>query len=155
MKLTISEESPRSADIVQLLETHLAFAETVTPAGHVHALDLEALDAAEMSFFAAREDDMLLGIGALRRLDADRAEIKSMHTTERARGRGIGRMVLDHLMATAVQEGITWLGLETGTYDAFAPARNLYATAGFEPCPPFSDYSDNPFSVCMSRRIDD
>ena len=148
--ITIAAEDPIAPDIVALFETHLAFAYEVTPKDHVHALDIEALRVSEIVFCAARGDGELLGVGAIRDLGDGRGEIKSMHTAAAARGRGVGRQMVEHLLDVAREQQMRWVGLETGTYDAFAAARSLYASLGFEVCPPFEDYTDNPHSVCMS-----
>lgn len=153
MELVITKESPRTADVVALLETHLAFAAGQSPAEHVHALDLDGLCHPSVSFFTARRDGELLGVGALKLLEPGRAELKSMHTTAAARGQGVGRALVEHLTAHAHQRGCHWLGLETGTGEAFAPAHRLYATAGFTDCEPFGSYTRNPWSRCMARTL--
>lgn len=154
MSVVIRPEVPSDPEVVKLLEAHLAFSRATSPADHVHALDLDGLSECVVQFFAAREDGELLGIGALRELGGGRAEIKSMHTTSPARGRGVGRSLLEHLVTTASDRGITWLGLETGSMDEFAPARSLYRSAGFSECEPFDHYTRNPFSTCMSMTLD-
>jgi putative acetyltransferase len=150
MDLDIAPADPRAEDVRALLAAHLAFAREVTPADHVHALDLDGLLDPNVTFFAARDEGRLMGVGALKRLDDDHAEIKSMHTAAAARGRGVAGAMVDHLVATAAARGHRRVSLETGTYGAFAPARALYARAGFVPCPPFADYTDNPYSTCMT-----
>jgi putative acetyltransferase len=102
---------------------------------------------------SAREAGRLLGVGALKRLDADHAEIKSMHTTASARGRGVGAAVLDHLLAEARAAGHARVSLETGTMQEFEAARRLYASRGFEPCAPFGGYPVDPSSTCMTRLL--
>lgn len=152
MSVLIAAEDPRQADVIALLETHLAFAREVTPEGHVHALDVDALAIPEITFCCARDSadaDRLLGVGAIRSFGDGRGEIKSMHTASAARGRGVGRAMVEHLLGVARDLGIVWVGLETGTYPAFDAARSLYASIGFTDCPPFADYTDNPHSVCM------
>lgn len=151
MSVFIATEDPRRPDIVALLETHLAFAHDVTPEGHVHALDVDALATPDITFCAARAagDGSLLGVGAIRVLGDGRGEIKSMHTAAAARGRGIGRAMVEHLLGVARDLDMAWVGLETGTYPAFEAARTLYTSMGFTECPPFADYTDNPYSVCM------
>jgi len=148
--VVIAAEDPRRADVVALLETHLALMRRISPPGHVHALDLERLAAPEVTFLTARLDADLLGVGALKELRGSRAEIKSMHTTEAARGRGVGRRLVEHLLGLAHERGLRWIGLETGTQPAFEAARSLYATFGFATCEPFGDYTANPYSTCMS-----
>ena len=149
--LVIARDDPAAPDVQELLRRHLAFAHEHSPPEDVYALDSEtlALDIG-VKFFSARLQGELLGVGALRRLDASHAEIKSMHTSAAARGRGVGRAMLEHLLAVARDAGYQRVSLETGTMAAFAPARALYASAGFTPCPPFGDYRVSPNSVCMT-----
>jgi putative acetyltransferase len=146
----ISPEDPRVEDVRVLLERHLAFSHEVTPPGHVHALDVDGLVDPAVAFFAARQEGLLLGIGALRRLDATHAEVKSMHTAEAARGQGVGRAIVEHLLTVATMGEYRRVSLETGTMEAFSPARALYTSVGFVPCEPFGDYTSNPNSTCMT-----
>ena len=150
----ISLDDPRASDVRALLERHLAFANDHSPPEDVHALDLDGLLQPDISFFSLRVDGELLGIGALRMLDDDHAELKSMHTAEEARGRGVGRTMVEHLLAIARGRGVRRVSLETGTPAVFAPARALYARVGFEECEPFGSYGDSPFSVCMTLQLD-
>jgi putative acetyltransferase len=133
-----------------LLERHLDFAHEQSPPEDVYALDASGLVADNIAFFSIRADGRLLGVGALRLLDDKHAEIKSMHTVASARGRGVGRAMLQHLLAVARSRGCIRVSLETGTMAAFEPARRLYETAGFAPCAPFADYRSSPHSVCMT-----
>jgi len=151
--VVIAEDDPRRPDVTALLERHLAFAHDVTPEGHVHALDVERLVDPSVTFFSARRDDELLGVGALRELDPVHGEVKSMHTTPAARRQGVGRAMVEHLLEVARARAYERVSLETGTYEAFAPARALYAAIGFVPCPPFGDYTSNPHSVCMTLAL--
>jgi putative acetyltransferase len=150
---TIAPDNPRAGDVRALLDLHLAFANEHSPPEDVHALDLDGLLAPDISFFSCRTKGELLGIGALKMLDARHAELKSMHTVAAARGRGIARAMVDHLLGVARARGVERVSLETGTMDAFAPARSLYTQAGFEPCEPFGDYWVSPYSVCMTRLL--
>src|SRR4030081_3362947 len=100
--LVISTDDPRVDDVRALLERHLAFAREVTPPAGVHAVDVAALLDPRITFFSARLDGKLLGVGALKQLDASHAELKSMHVAEDARGQGVGRALVDHLLAVAV-----------------------------------------------------
>lgn len=153
MDLVIAQESPRSVDVVALLEAHLAFAASQSPPEHVHALDLDGLCHPSVSFFAARRAGELLGVGALKLLDPGRAELKSMHTAVSSRGQGVGRALVEHLIAHARANGCHWLGLETGAGEAFSPAHRLYAAAGFVDCDPFGSYTRNPWSRCMELSL--
>ena len=150
----ISIDDPQAADVRALLERHLAFATANTPPEDVHALEADGLLDPAITVFSFRRHGELLGVGALRLLDRGHAELKSMHTAEAARGRGIGRALVDHLIAVARDGGIRRVSLETGSTPAFAPARSLYTQAGFQPCGPFGDYRPSPNSTFMTRVLD-
>jgi putative acetyltransferase len=150
----VAVDDPSADDVRRLLARHLAFAHEVTPANHVHALGADALADPAITFVSARAGGALLGVGALRRLDPTHAELKSMHVSAEARGLGIGRAIVDHLLSIATTAGYRRVSLETGTYEAFAPARSLYASVGFAPCEPFADYTANPHSTCMTLELD-
>jgi putative acetyltransferase len=152
--MVIELDDPRRSDILTLLESHMSLMHQTSPPEHVHALDVDGLLAPAVSFYSIREEEMLLGVGALKQLDDRHGEIKSMHTRSDQRGRGLGRTMLEHLLSTARARGYERVSLETGTMDEFAPARGLYASAGFEVCPPFGDYWDNQYSVCMTLIIE-
>lgn len=149
----ISIDDPRAPDVRRLLTVHLAFARGQTPPEDAHALDVEDLADPSVMFFSLRRGGALLSVGALKRLDAEHAEVKSMHTVDAARGQGIGRRMLAHLIAVARAEGYRRLSLETGSMDAFAPARALYADAGFTLCEPFGEYRLSPNSTYMTLTL--
>jgi putative acetyltransferase len=139
--------------VVALLEEHLADMYATSPAESVHALDAGALAGPGMTFWTLRDDGAVLGCAALKELDARHGEIKSMRTAAAARRRGVARLLLDHLLATAVERGYDRLSLETGTQDFFAPARALYVSRGFEECGPFGSYVVDPHSAFFTRRL--
>jgi putative acetyltransferase len=149
----IAPDDPRAPDVRALLDLHLAFAREHTPQLDVHALEVDDLLADDISFFTYRRGGELLAMGALKTLDASHAELKSMHTIASARGQGIGRAMVDQLVEVARHRGIRRVSIETGPQAAFAPARALYAAAGFEPCEPFGIYVDNTNSYCMTREL--
>ena len=153
MDLIIAVEDPDADDVRALLARHLAFARGESPAEHVHALDTGAWGDPDLTLYGARRDGSLEGVGAIRRLDETHVELKSMHTRAEARGQGIAQAMLAHLLHVAAAQGYQRVSLETGTMDAFAPARSLYLKAGFRPCPPFGPYTANPYSVCMTRPL--
>ena len=152
--LIVGRDDPTTPDVIHVLTAHLAFANEVTPEGHVHALDVEALQDPAITFCSARSDGgELVAVGALRLLDAGHVELKSMHTAAARRGTGAGRAVLEHLLAEAASTGAHRVSLETGSGEAFLPAQRLYRSMGFVDCPPFGSYTTNPYSVCMTRSI--
>jgi putative acetyltransferase len=146
-------EDPGQPDVRALLERHLAFCHAATPPEHAFALDLDGLRDPSITVFALRRDGELLGVGALKELDPAHGEIKSMHTAAEARGLGVGRALVEHLVATGARRGYARVSLETGTADAFGPARELYTNAGFMPCGPFGDYGASPDNTFMTREL--
>ena len=150
----ITVDDPRATDVRELLRRHLAFAHAHTPPQDIYALDIDGLLDPAVTFFSLRRGGKLLGVGALKQLEPHHAEVKSMHTAEAARGRGIGRAMLDHLLAVARERGCRRVSLETGSMEAFAPARSMYATAGFTQCGPFGDYRPGGSSTFMTLELD-
>lgn len=153
MTLRILRDSPLALEVLPLLQRHLDLMWASSPPESVHALDPGELAVSDVAFFTLREGPAVLGMGAVKRISDDHAEIKSMHVVAEARGRGLARVLLDHLMAEAGALGYARLSLETGVEDVFAPARALYARAGFSECPPFEGYVADPNSVFMTRLL--
>lgn len=136
-----------------LIAHHLAGMRANSPMESVHALDVDKLRGPDVTFWSAWMGAELAGCGALRRLDAERGELKSMRVADRFLGRGVGRALLGHLIAEARARGMTSLWLETGSSAAFEPAIRLYESAGFVRTGPFGDYTDDPFSLFLTREI--
>jgi phosphinothricin acetyltransferase len=147
---TISVDDPRADDARKLLAEHLAFCRGETPAEDVHALDITDLLDPAVTFFGYRVEEKLVAVGALKAIDAEHAEVKSMHTQRSARRTGAGSAILRHIISVARQRGFQRLSLETGSMEAFAPARALYQKAGFVPYGPFADYPDSLNSTYMT-----
>jgi putative acetyltransferase len=118
-----------------------------------HALDLEGLRAGDITFWTVWDDGVLVGCGALKELDPSTAEIKSMRTSRAQRRKGIASALLEHMLNVARDRGYRSLKLETGSYEALAPARALYEKFGFEYCGPFADYKEDPNSVFMTKTL--
>lgn len=140
-------------EIRALLEEHLRHMHELSPPESVHALDLAALRAPEITFWTVWSGKALLGCGALKELDPAHGEIKSMRTSSMHRRQGVGRTMLSHVVEEARRRSYARLSLETGSQPAFAPARTMYARFGFEPCGPFADYTDDPNSYFMTRAL--
>lgn len=141
-------------EVRTLLGRHLELMYASSPACSVHALDLDALRAPEVTFWTVRDGGALLGCGAMKEVDPGHGEVKSMHTAERARRGGVGAHMLAHIIDEARRRGYRRLSLETGSQPAFAPARAFYEGFGFSFCEPFGDYAPDPASVFMTRTLD-
>jgi len=136
-----------------LIAFHLDGMHDTSPPESVHALDIDGLRHPSITFWSAWIGGELAGIAALKSIDAERGELKSMRVDDRFRGSGVGRALLRHLIAEARRRGMTSLWLETGSPDDFVPAQRLYESEGFTRCGPFDGYTDDPFSVFMTRAL--
>jgi putative acetyltransferase len=153
--ITIQPDDLRGARTIALLEAHRQNMFEHSPPECVFALDLDGLRQPEVTLWTAWQGEDLLGCGALKELDAQQAEIKSMRTAAAHLRKGVAAQILQHLIAVARSRGYTKLYLETGTVAAFAPARALYAVHGFVTCGPFADYVEDPYSVFMCMALTD
>lgn len=151
--MLIALDPVNSADVIALLEEHLADMYATSPPESVHALDVTKLQAADIHFWTARQDGVLLGCVALKQHSATLGEIKSMRTANNARGKGVGRALLQYVEQEAIKLGLKNLYLETGSMAFFIPARTLYESAGFVHCGPFADYSEDPLSTYMMKNL--
>lgn len=140
-------------EVHELLREHLQSMFLHSPPESVHALDLEGLRRPEITFWTVWEGGGLLGCGALKELDPRHAEIKSMRTASAHLRRGVAAHLLRHILEEGARRGYTRLSLETGSAEAFEPARRLYARFGFAYCGPFGDYVEDPYSVFMTREL--
>jgi putative acetyltransferase len=140
-------------EIAELLSAHMEHGNAHSPPESVHALDLDGLRDPDITFWSVWQDGSLLGCGALRKLTPEHGELKSMHTARQHRGKGVARVLVEHILAEAKQRGYRQVSLETGSMEAFAPARALYSRFGFEECPPFGSYTLDPYSVFMTREL--
>ncbi|MEO8000984.1 MAG: GNAT family N-acetyltransferase [Arenimonas sp.] len=141
------------AEIAALLQEHLDSMALHSPPESVHALDLERLRKPEITFWSAWQDGELIGCCAMKELDSSHGEIKSMRTASTHLRKGIASILLKHLLEQANHRSYERLSLETGSMEAFAPARKLYAGFGFEACGPFADYVEDTYSVFMTRSL--
>lgn len=150
---TITREHPVQEDLALLHARHTAAMHEDTPPESIHMLPADALAAPGIEFYVLRQNGAAVGMGALKRLNPAHAEIKSMHVLIEARGQGLARMLLVHLMTEARDLGFGRLSLETGAQPSFGPARALYLAEGFTICPPFEGYVLDPNSVFMTRTL--
>ena len=151
--MIIKPDNLTSPQIHQLLQQHLQSMALHSPPESIHALDIDALRQPGITFWTAWDTDELLGCGALKELDAQHAEIKSMRTASAHLRKGVANALLAQIMGEAKRRGYQRLSLETGSAAAFEPAHRLYAASGFALCGPFAGYTSDPYSVFMSREI--
>lgn len=149
----IKRDDLRGSEIYALLQEHLQSMALHSPPESVHALDIEALRKPDITFWTAWENEELLGCGALKELDSQHGEIKSMRTSSQHLRKGVATKMLTHILEEASRRRYRRLSLETGSMEAFAPARQLYAKFGFTYCEPFAAYVEDPYSVFMTREL--
>jgi putative acetyltransferase len=140
-------------EIAELLKEHLARMFVHSPPESVHALPIEGLRSPDITFWSVWENGELLGCGALKELDSQHGEIKSMRTASAHVRKGVARAVVRHIIAEAKRRRYRRLSLETGSMAAFEPARQLYTACGFAYCEPFDDYVNDPNSVFMTLEL--
>ncbi|HEV7858847.1 MAG TPA: GNAT family N-acetyltransferase [Pyrinomonadaceae bacterium] len=151
--MDIKIDDLKGSEIDELLQEHLRSVKLHSPPESVHALDIEALRQPDITFWTVWENGELLGCGALKELDSQHGEIKSMRTSSRHLRKGVAKNLLHHILEEAKRRGYSRLSLETGSMEAFEPARQLYADSGFTYCDPFADYLEDPYSVFMTREL--
>lgn len=142
-----------SEQVLALLQQHHQDMLLHSPIESVHALDISGLDADNVTFWSVWQGEQLAGIGALKELDKQHGEIKSMRTSTAFLRQGVAHKILIHIIAEARQRGYAQLSLETGSMIAFKPAQKLYKQFGFEECKPFADYKEDPYSLFMSKTL--
>lgn len=140
-------------EIEAFLNGHLSEMRAISPPGSTHALELKSLRRPGVTFWSAREGDAVLGCGAIKEIDLEHAEIKSMRTDPCHKNRGIASLLLAHIISESKLMGYTRLSLETGSADFFEPSRKLYLKHGFDYCDPFAEYRKDPSSVFMTRQL--
>ena len=153
VEIVITIEKTLTEELAQVLQAHWLFCTSSTPIEHVYALDASRLFTPDITVFGARIDGELLGVGALRKLDRDHGELKSMHTLAKSRGLGIGKEMVVHIENFARAQGIKRMSLETGATEPFKPARELYKSLGYQECDAFADYVLTEDNMCMTRWI--
>ena len=153
MSITVRQDDVRSPDVLALLAQHQAQTSFDLPPESIHSLNADELRAPNVTFWVVFDDDVLSGCAAPKELSPGHGEVKSMHTIASARGKGIGRALLAHIVAEGRNRSYTRLSLETGSSDDFGPAQRLYARHGFAACQPFATYGDDPNSLYMTLEL--
>lgn len=150
MSVSIREADLTDPAVATFLTSHLTELRTISPPESTHALDLEGLADPAVTVWVAYDADRVVAAAALKDLGDRHGELKSMRTASDRQRRGLGRLMLGHVLEQAHERGFTRVSLETGSEDFFAPARQLYARAGFTECAPFGAYRPDPLSTFMT-----
>lgn len=150
LTVEISVDDLSGEDIATFLQGHIDDMVSVSPPESRHVLDLDGLRRADITFWTMRDAGEVIACGALKALGGVHGEIKSMRTLRAQRGRGIASRMLQHIIGEARTRGYRRLSIETGSMEFFRPAHALYAKHGFEVCPPFGQYGEDPNSLFMT-----
>ena len=142
-----------NSEVNDLLKMHFVELRSVSPAGSTHVLNIDGLKDPSIKFWSLWEDNKLIGCGALKFLEKEHGEFKSIRVADEFRKRGIGERIINHLIEEAKKLKISKLSIETGAGEFFLPARKLFSKFGFKTCPPFAHYKDDPNSCYYTLNL--
>ena len=140
-------------EVNDLLKKHFIELRSVSPEGSTHVLDINGLKNASIKFWSLWEENKLVGCGALKFLEANHGEFKSIRVADDFRKKGYGKKIIYHLISESKEIGIKKLSVETGSGNFFLPARKLFTSCGFKPCDPFAHYKLDPNSCYFNLII--
>ena len=135
-----------NSEVNNLLKNHFIELRSVSPSGSTHVLDIGGVQDPSIKCWSLWENNKLVGCGALKFLEKNHGEFKSIRVADEFKKKGIGERIINHLIGEAKKLKISKLSIETGAGDFFLPARNLFSKFGFKSCPPFAHYNDDPNS---------
>ena len=141
-------------EVNELLKKHFIELRAASPEGSAHVLDIPGLKVTSIKFWSLWENDKLIGCGALKFLDKDHGEFKSIRVHNDYRNKGNGIKVIKHLIEEAKKFNIKRISIETGAGKFFEPARRLFQKCDFKPCEPFAHYKKDINSLYLSKLID-
>ena len=140
-------------EVNELLVKHFIELRSVSPEGSTHVLDIAGLKDPSIMFWSLWEQDQLIGCGALKFLNKNHGEFKSIRVADKFIKKGNGIKVINHLINKAKKLNIKRISLETGAGNFFIPARKLFDKCGFRVCKPFAHYKEDPDACYMSLLI--
>ena len=147
------EDNFDDPQVNELLTKHFIELRSVSPAGSTHVLDIQGLKDQSIKFWSLWENDELIGCGALKFLDENHGEFKSIRVADKFRKKGTGEKIFDHLIKKVKEIGIKKISIETGSGKYFEPARKLFKKFNFQLCKPFAHYKDDPNSCFYTKDI--
>jgi len=153
--MKIKLDDLQSPQVQALLSVHLNNAAQLSPADSVFALDLSSLCQADITFWTAWQGNIVIGFGAIKELDKNHGEIKSMHTLAEFRGKGVASQILSHLIDESKTRNYQKISLETGTVAEYKAAHKLYQKFGFIKCQAFANYEESENSIFMTLQLID
>ena len=151
--MNIKVDDLTGSEVISLIGEHLHGMTLHSPPESIHALGLDELKGPDITFWTVWNEEQLMGCGALKELDSHHGELKSMRTASAHLRKGVAQAMLDYIIKEARERSYSRLSLETGSMEAFIPARKLYEKYGFVYCPPFGDYIEDLNSVFMTMEL--
>ena len=151
--MKVIENNFDNAEVNHLLTKHFIELRSVSPDDSCHVLDIKGLKDSSIKFWSFWDNNQLIGCAALKFLDDEHGEFKSIRVEDNSRGKGFGEKIISHLIEVAKNEGIRRLSIETGAGDFFKSARKLFKKFGFKTCRPFADYKEDPNSCYFDLEI--
>ena len=142
-----------NSEVDKLLKKHFIELRSVSPAGSAHVLDVDGLKDPSIKFWSLWENEKLMGCGALKFLNENHGEFKSIRVADQYRGKGYGQKIIAHLIAESKKLKIKKISIETGSGEFFKSARILFKNFGFKKCAPFSHYKVDLNSCYMNLEI--
>ena len=133
-------------EVNKLLKKHFVELRSVSPLGSTHVLDIGGLKTHTIKFWSFWNKNQLIGCGALKFLNQDHGEFKSIRISDEFRNKDLGRVLILDLIEKAKNNNIKKISVETGAGKFFLPARKLFLKCGFKPSKPFAHYTDDPNS---------
>mgnify|MGYP001226332241 FL=1 len=140
-------------EVNELLKKHFIELRSVSPEGSTHVLDIDGLKDPSIKFWSLWKNNELMGCGALKFLDNNHGEFKSIRISDKFRQKGFGIKVIEHLINQAKELKITKISIETGAGIFFEPARKLFLRCGFKKCEPFAHYKHDPNSCYYNLEL--
>tara|TARA_B100000941_G_scaffold65370_1_gene43437 strand:+ start:2104 stop:2571 length:468 start_codon:yes stop_codon:yes gene_type:complete len=140
-------------EVNELLTKHFIELKAASPAGSTHVLDIPGLKSSSIKFWSLWQNKKLFGCGALKFLEKNHGEFKSIRIHDDYRNKGNGIKVVNHLILEAKKLNISRLSIETGAGKFFEPARKLFKKCDFLPCKPFAHYKEDINSIYLTKHI--
>ena len=140
-------------EVNELLTKHFIELRAASPEGSAHVLDIPGLKIPSIKFWSLWQNKKLMGCGALKFLEEDHGEFKSIRVHDDFRNQGYGIRVINHLIEEAKKLNIERISIETGSGKFFEPARKLFKRCNFKPCKPFAHYKEDINSIYLTKLI--
>tara|TARA_B100001750_G_C15196056_1_gene441232 strand:+ start:205 stop:669 length:465 start_codon:yes stop_codon:yes gene_type:complete len=142
-----------NSEVDKLLRKHFIELRSVSPPGSTHVLDIDGLKDPSIKFWSLWENEKIVGCGALKFLNENHGEFKSIRVVDQYRRKGYGQKIITHLIGEAKKLNIEKISIETGSGKFFKSARKLFKKFGFKKCEPFAHYKIDSNSCYMNLEI--